>query len=173
MLSQNGWPVIESSESSLLHRWIVPGAARGFNLRKGSAGFLLTFTALWFDEKVEPIDVGVWDEWGWANRSIRGSTTTSNHASGTAEDINATKHPLGKVNTFPLAKRIRIRWFLRVRMRGCIRWGGDYTGRKDDMHWEIDRSLTACEKRARKLMNTRRGRRILDANPGQRRVILS
>jgi hypothetical protein len=54
-----------------------------------------------------------------------------------------------------------------------IRWGGDYEGRKDEMHFEINRSLSICEKLARQLTRTPRGKKILEANPGQREIIFS
>ena len=171
--SQNGWPVAESASSSLLHKWVIPGTGRHFLLRKGSAGFLLAHWILWFHEKIERIDGGQWDDWGWAFRAIRGqSSGFSNHASGTAVDLNAPKHWLGKRGTFLswqyIKMRARLAWF-----RGTLRHGIDYQNRADEMHVEINASLSRCEKRARKLMDTPRGKRILEANPGQRAVILS
>lgn len=171
--SQNGWPAL-AYRSDLLHKWKVPGADRHFLLRNGSAGFVLCHFILWFHESVQRLNLKghVWDEWAHAFRDIRGySTNLSNHASGTAVDLNATLYPLGTM----LMKRWRI---LKIRARlllyrGAIRWGGDYEGRKDQMHFEINRPLPGVERVARRLMNTPRGKRILAANPGQRRIILS
>lgn len=171
--SQNGWPVLASG-SSLLHRWTVPDTDRAFTLRNGSAGFLLVHLALFLDEKVEPIDrEGTWDDWGYAYRPVRGQTSGfSNHASGTAIDYNATQHPLGTTGNWTPEQVAAIHARLR-RYDGCIRWGGDYSGRKDPMHFEINASLSACERVARQLIESHRGMRILDANPGQKAVILS
>lgn len=176
--SQNGWPVLTSSRATGAHprlrRWVIPGAGRHLYARDGSAGFLLALLALWFHERVERLDGGVWDEWGWAYRPIRGqSSGMSNHASGTAVDLNATVHPLGARGTFARARdylriRARLRW-----MGGVIRWGGDYAGRADEMHFEIVRPLARCERVARRLSSTPRGRRLLEANPGAREVIYS
>ena len=58
----------------------------------------------------------------------------SNQASGTAMDLNAMKHPLGKVGTFPNEKVPMIRAL--AKKYGLI-WGGDYRGRKDEMHFEV------------------------------------
>ncbi len=69
-------------------------------------------------------------------------------------------------------RKAKIRMRLKM-YRNCIRWGGDYRGRKDEMHFEINRSLEACEFLAKRLMKTKRGKRILAANPGQKAVILS
>lgn len=177
--SQNGWPAL-APDSPRLHMWTIPartGAVR-IRLRDGSAGFLLALMLLWLAEKIEPLAGGVLDDWGYAYRPVRGSTTTlSNHSSGTAADANATRHPLGVRGTF----RFRVRGKLaevRIRARllmfaGTVRWGGEYHGRPDEMHFEINAPLPACEKAARRLMRTKRGRRLLKANPGQRLVIRS
>jgi len=181
--SQNGWPAL-SGGSSLLHRWDVPAhtGSREFTLRNGSAGFLLCHFLLWYAERIEPLAGGVFDDWGYAFREVRGSATDlSNHASGTAADANATRHPLGVVGTFLFrvkfkTKRITAAARIRIRLRlyrGAIRWGGDYNGRKDEMHFEINAGLSKCERVAKRLMDTPRGKRLLDANPGQRKVILS
>ena len=66
---------------------------------------------------------------------IRGSTENlSNHSSGTAIDLNATKHALGKVGTFPEEKVPMIRALAK---KYSLTWGGDYRNRKDEMHFEV------------------------------------
>lgn len=182
--SANGWPVIApGSTFPRLHRWRIAGADREVPMRDGSAGFLLADHLAWMHDKIHPIDGGILDDWGYAFRPVRGqSSGYSNHASGTACDYNAVAHPLGAVNTFVGSIKYRAKMMTRmaairirvtVRYRGCVRWGGTYSGRKDEMHFEINRSLSACEARARKLMITKRGRRTIEANPSQSAVILS
>lgn len=171
--SQNGWPALQSN-SSLLTTINIPtkqGVVR-LRVRGGSAGFLLAHMVLWWADRLEPISGKLLDDWGYAYRPIRGQTSNlSNHSSGTAVDINATRWPLG--TTHMPAKMVRkIRRRLRL-YGGCIRWGGDYSGRKDQMHLEINKPLRDCEKRARRLMKTPRGRKILKANPGLKEWILS
>ncbi len=171
--SQNGYPGLQAG-SSQLHKWIIPDADRHFMLRHGSAGFLLAHFILWFHETIQKLNLkgDQWDEWAYAWRDVRGSTTSlSNHASGTAVDLNATRYPLGTM-LMAVWRKAKIRLRLRL-YRSCLRWGGDYEGRKDEMHVEINRNLAACEKVARRLMKTKRGIRIIKANPGQRQVILS
>jgi hypothetical protein len=119
-------------------------------LEKGNAGYLLTHFAAWFDKNIEDIEAGQLDDWGYAERPIRGGTDLSNHASGTAIDLNALKHPLGAVNTFSVAQRNSIRAKLKE-YEGAIRWGGDYTGRKDEMHFEINASRAVVDRVAAKL----------------------
>jgi hypothetical protein len=179
--SQNGFPALTTG-SNYIHNWKVPGTGRTFNLRSGSAGFLLAYVASWYNDNIRRIGLGIWDDWGWAFREIRDATDLSNHASGTAIDIDATKHPLGVAGTFlftvlykgrrEIAKRV-INRFLKNRMGGTVRWGENYSGRKDGMHFEIDAPLHEVERKARFLANTKRGKKILAANPGQRKIIFS
>ena len=142
--SQNGYP---ANDESLVSSRLIPGTTRRLRLRNGPAGDLLLAFAGEFDRLVENIDAPqeVMDDWGYAERPIRGGTELSNHASGTAEDLNATKHPLG---TAPSASfhpvQIAAIHKLLARAQGCIRWGGDYVGRKDPMHFEIVKGEAAC-----------------------------
>ena len=151
MKSQNQWPVIDQASGTRL--WIIPvtaGPRRAYRLHPGHAGFVLCHVILWFHESIEKINEGIWDEWGWSVRNVLGSTTTvSNHASGTAADVNATKHPLGVAHTFTKAgqyAKIRARLFFYA---GVIRAGTQYHNRKDEMHWEIN--VTPESGRVRKL----------------------
>jgi hypothetical protein len=138
--SQNGWPVNPPRRSRQ-----VPGTNIKLVVADGPAGDALLAFAADFDREVESIDTvagGVLDDWGWADRNIRGGTAISNHASATAIDLNALRHVLGAVGTFTAAQRARLRSLL-VKYGGVIRWGGDYTGRKDEMHFEIIRDQAA------------------------------
>jgi len=175
LLSQNEFPAL-ASDSPLLHTWVIPaknGTIR-IRLRNGSAGFLLAHFIMWFAETIQPVIGGTLDDWGWsAMRAIRGTIgTVSNHCSGTAVDLNAQQHPLGKRGTFRAWQYAKIRARLLL-YAGCIRSGIDYQNRADEMHHEINRPLDACERRARRLASSPRGKRILHANPGQRAVIFS
>jgi hypothetical protein len=181
--SQNGYAAIKSSDSPYLHKWVIPGTGRHLYLRRGSLGLVLAHYALYHHEKVENLrtEDPTWDDWGWAYRAVRGQTSgLSNHASGTAMDLNATQHPLGtdERQNFTAEQIEAIRDRLEARsMGGVIRWGGDYAGRQDPMHFEVaDLSrvpFRKVEKIARGLIDTPRGKRVLDANPGQRKVVLS
>jgi hypothetical protein len=118
----------------------------------------------------------VLDDWGWAVRPIRGTTSGySNHAGGTAADINAIQHPRGVPlsRTFTAAQVNAIRHRL-ARYHGAIRWGGDYVNSPvDGMHIEIVQPLAEVESVARKLLDSKIGTLVLDHNPGLRRVIES
>ncbi|MEV6879727.1 M15 family metallopeptidase [Amycolatopsis sp. NPDC051128] len=135
--SQNGYP---ANDPRLVSSRRVPGTTRNLTVRIGPSGDLLLWVAGQFDDLVEDIEQGILDDWGYAPRTIRGSTTTlSNHASGTAVDLNATAHPLGTDphRNFTQQEIDRIHAIL-ARTEGCVRWGGDYTGRRDGMHFEIN-----------------------------------
>lgn len=174
--SQNGYPVIESTASPLLHLWVIPSRTGEFSLRLlcGPAGFLLAVLALWFSEVIETVKGKVLDDWGWAPpRPIRGQTSGySNHCSGTAEDLNATKHPLAVGNTFSAAQIKAIHKYLRF-LGGAVRGGVDYSNRKDAMHWEIVQHEAYCKTQAKRVARFPRGRRVLKANPGQLALIKS
>ena len=144
--SQNGYT---ANDLNVTRIWRI-GNKREIRLRKGSTGWLLKHMADWFDKNIEDIDAGKTDDWGYAARPIRGSKVVSNHASGTAMDLNATKHPMGRRNTFSNAQEAKIRAQLK-RYEGCIRWGGDYSGRADEMHFEINKPPKTCYKVAKKL----------------------
>ena len=134
--SQNGWTVIPSGTDKRLVR--IPRILG--RVRKGDVAVIFEDLVTYFDEHVEDVDQGE-DDWGYAFRSIRGqSSGYSNHASGTAIDLNATQHPLGARGTFSDAQEKRIRVMLKERYLGKIRWGGDYQNRADEMHFEINGS---------------------------------
>lgn len=173
--SQNGWTALESGDSRL-YTWTVPGTVKTkLRLREGPAGFLLVLLVSFFDKYVDDVDFnykkGLLDDWAYAWRAVRGYVTgLSNHSSGTACDVNATDHPLGATGTFTLDEVAMIHRLLK-RFKGCIRWGGDYNGRKDPMHFEINRSAWAVKRVARTLAKTPRGKMVLDANPSQRKAV--
>lgn len=157
--SQNGYTANDESRTKV---YTIAGTSRKIRLHSGAPGALLARFFAWFDKHIEPIDVGQLDDWGFAVRPIRGqeveydkdgnAINLSNHASGTAGDMNATKHGLGQRGTFTKAKAAAIRAELRrPEYGGCIRWGGDYVNRADEMHFEIVRSEAACAAALKKL----------------------
>jgi hypothetical protein len=136
-VSQNGYT---ANDRAVITSYTVTKAGRKISLRKGPPGEMLADIVQWFDENIRDIDPGQLDEWGYAERPIRGGTDLSNHASGTAADVDATKWPLGVEATAYLtpAEIAKVNAKL-AEYEGCIRWGANYTGRKDPMHFEINR----------------------------------
>lgn len=148
MRSQNGW---SANDRAVISTRTVRGTAVRLAVRNGPAGDVLLEVAALFDLMVQDLDQPLVDDWGYAERPIRGSeTTVSNHASGTAVDLNATRWPLGSapsVNLTP-AQIATVRAIVAVTIvRGhqVVRWGGDYSGRKDPMHFEINDGTTEVE----------------------------
>jgi hypothetical protein len=60
----------------------------------------------------------------------------ASRAGGRAIDLNAPAYPLGAEDTFTRTQVAAIRRILDF-CDGTVRWGGDYRGRKDEMHFEI------------------------------------
>lgn len=102
-------------------------------LRADVAPLLLEF-ARWWHAEIEPLDVGQLDDWGYAARNVRGSTSPSFHWAGIAIDLNALKHPLGRRGTVTAAQHARI--VAKANTLG-LRWGGTYSSRADEMHAEV------------------------------------
>jgi hypothetical protein len=144
--SQNGWPV--DTTGGQQDRTAVAGVTFPNGVRKGDVAVVLFYVARRFHAEVEPLKKG--SCWGWFNRAVRGSASISNHASGTAIDLNADSHPLGAVGTFNSTKRAAIRRILDA-CDGVVRWGGDYSGRKDEMHFEINRNAASVSALADKI----------------------
>ena len=135
MKSQNGWPASKIRNEIGIESFPVPGTKIKLACAKSVAPLLVGFAAE-FHQLIEPIDEGGLDDWGYCFRMVRGSTDNlSNHSSGTAIDLNATKHPLGKVGTFPAEKVPMIKALAK---KYSLTWGGsDNWRRKDEMHFEV------------------------------------
>lgn len=136
--SQNGY---SANDRSLIASYQVTPKVR-MTFRKGDVATVMVWAFQRFDKYIESLYVP--GCWGYAERPIRGSSTTlSNHASGTAGDGNAPSHPLGvpipKTFSQKQIDDIRIHILNPARVDGhpVLRWGGNYTGRKDGMHFEI------------------------------------
>jgi hypothetical protein len=136
--SYNGWPASKDQAEIGIKSYPVPGTTIKLRCAEKVAPLLVGFAAE-FHTLIEPIDTGGLDDWGYCYRMVRGEATKlSNHSSGTAIDLNATKHPLGKVGTFEAGKVPMIRALAK---KYGLTWGGDYKSRADEMHFEV--SLTA------------------------------
>ena len=138
--SQNGWPASPSPSDVDIVTVPIP-------LQKGTKNIQVARKAAdamqeiitWWDANVEPVT-----ELGSYNyreiRGYEGTGTLSNHSSGTAVDINASKHPLGAEGTVSAAMQALI--IAKAASLG-LRWGGEYRGRKDEMHFEVVLAPTA------------------------------
>lgn len=143
--SQNSWA---AGDRSVIASYQLPGGKVA--LRAGDVSIVLLWCANEWHRRVEPLKwPGIW---GYAERNIRGSSSTlSNHASGTAIDLNAPAHPLGVAasKTFT-AKQIATILEIVAYCEGVVRWGGTYS-RPDAMHLEINAGAAAVKRVADKI----------------------
>lgn len=146
MQSQNGW---SASSSLAIRALVVAGESFSPGIRDDDdVETVLRYVAEQVHERVEPIVRSDWhqaDDWGFYYRAnANDPNSLSNHSSGTAFDYNATRHPNGvpTSQTFTAAQVAEIHTILRE-LDGAVRWGGDYTGTPDAMHFEINTTPAA------------------------------
>jgi peptidoglycan hydrolase-like protein with peptidoglycan-binding domain len=145
--SQNGWSVVDKAKCD-------QGPFLGVYFPNGILDGPVAAIALWqlrrYVATVEPLHPG--QCWGWDVKKIQGSDTYSNHASGTAWDINAQRHAQGApiARSFTAAE-IKACHAIEHASGGVLRWGGSYTGRVDGMHWEIDKGAATVKAFASKI----------------------
>ena len=133
LTSYNGWPASKEQAEIGIKSYPVPGTLIKLRCAEKVAPLLVGFAAE-YHNLIEELDVGANDDWGFCYRMVRNtSDKLSNHASGTAIDLNASRYPLGK-QTFEPDKIPMLRALTK---KYGLTWGGDYKGRKDEMHYEI------------------------------------
>jgi len=153
MISQNGWIASEDQNAIGIKSFAVPGTKIKLRCAEKVAPLLVTFAAE-FDAHIEPIDEGALDDWGYCFRNVRGSNDKlSNHSSGTAIDLNATKHPLGHAGTFTTMQSVLIEALCK---KYGLRWGEKWK-RPDPMHFEVSVNEAQCAALIEKL-NLRKGK---------------
>lgn len=131
LITENGWRQITSD---MLDRGFIPGSSKvRLETRAGDVTTILKAWVAWFDRNVEDVEYNYEprDEWGW---SATNSVWNSNHLSGTAVDINATKYPMGyyRMEGWKVDK---VREGLRL-FEGTVFWGRSWTT-PDEMHFQI------------------------------------
>lgn len=147
--SQNGWPASSDKASIGVNSGFAPcGVTFPGGCKGGDVETVLGYLATQFHLRVEPLVPG-WN-WGYTYKEISGSSTLSNHASATALDTNAPDHGYGGSGTFTSAQVSAIRAIL-AEVSPAVRWGGDYSGTKDEMHWEINANSSTVADVARRL----------------------
>ena len=148
MFSYNGWPASKDQAEIGVKSFRVEGTELKIRVCEKVAPLLIGF-AVEFNKLIEPLEAGPLDDWGYAYRDVRGVPgKISNHSSGTAIDLNSTRHRLGQVGTFELAKVPMIRALAK---KYGLFWGGDYRNRKDEMHFEISVSPAKAVELIKKL----------------------
>ena len=134
--SYNGWPVGAPAASIGVANYTVPGTSVVLPVKSGDVATVLMYVASRFNGEVEGLDSR--QCWGYGYRkNVNNPSVWSNHASGTAIDLNAVRHPNGAKGTFSGSQVNSIRDILAF-CGDVVYWGGDYRGTTDEMHFEMD-----------------------------------
>jgi hypothetical protein len=143
-VSGNGWPVSPDQTALGIETFTVGSGS--FPVRGGKPLQALQYVVTQFHNRVEKVN-SAYGCWGYSYRmNVNNPGSWSNHASGTAVDVNATLHPNGvsAAATFSAAQIAEIHQIL-AEVGGVVRWGGDYNGTPDAMHFEINASPEALD----------------------------
>ncbi|MGS0687133.1 M15 family metallopeptidase [Nakamurella sp. GG22] len=136
--SYNGWPVGSPASAIGVGSYPVPGTSIRLQLKGGDVATVLTYVAGRFNAEVEKLIS--YQSGGYSYRmNVNNPSVWSNHASGTAMDLNWELHPNGAPVSrgFTSGEVAAIRRIL-ADCNGVVYWGGDYRGTVDAMHFEID-----------------------------------
>jgi len=143
--SINGWTVLVPG-SSLLSTKTIPGTTRRITMRRSVLPLFLAL-AYDYDDWLRSVDKGPLDDAGYAYRQARAANDFSNHASGTALDLNwrsegAQGSAAGKAFFEDPEHRAKIEWLKTLYQ--VVDWGGDWRAR-DYMHWELSPGTTQAQ----------------------------
>lgn len=139
MNSYNGWRASRSPAAIGVKPFEVVGREFPAGVKTGPVAVVLGYVAEQFHLRVEPlVNPGCW---GYNYRANRNNPSNlSCHASGTAVDVNAPRHPNGRRGTFSKEQVAEIRRIL-AEVRGVVEWGADFSTTPDEMHFEISGSV--------------------------------
>src|SRR3990167_3612087 len=135
--SYNGWPCSSNpADISVNQGWEpIPGHRFPGGIKSGDVEVIFTYLVQQLDARVEPIELyEPGDEWGYAYRdNVNNPGQLSCHASATALDYNATRHPNKKAYTWTREQARVINQIVNSELDGVIKWLEGY----DEMHFEI------------------------------------
>lgn len=148
--SINGWPVIKpgTPDTQMLATRTIPGTAIRVTLNRDAAPILLAVAAA-VDTRVLPLGAnnlrGRQDEGGWNYRPARlASASWSDHASGTALDLNWSLWPAFRRRMTPVQRAAA--QAIAGEYQEVVIWGGNYSRKNaDEMHWAIKPGTSAAE----------------------------
>ena len=155
--SYNGWPASVDAKAIGVAPFTVAGVSFPGGVRGGDVATVLRYVAEQFNARVEPLESP--GCWGWSYRQNRNAANLSCHASGTAIDVNAPKHPNGveAVKTFSDAQIKAVHAILSEipELAEVVHWGGDWHTpalTPDPMHFEIhDHDVAKLARVARRI----------------------
>lgn len=138
--SYNGWTASRNpTDFGGLTKLIIAGEEFAPGIRSGDVFTVFQYYFTQMHERVEPIVKADWhqaDDWGFSFRQNRNANNLSCHASATAGDYNATRHPNGKRGTFT-NEQVKEIHKIGDEVQNVVLWGGDFIGTADEMHHEI------------------------------------
>lgn len=147
-VSINGWPVLRPGDRRL-KTGVIPGTRIRLTLRDVALPLFQALAAD-YNEMIEPLSLGKNDDGGYAYRTSRESERWSNHASGTAVDLNWSGHGsrnLANRKWWDLRRNRTATDILKKRY-AIVNWGGDWSDRYyDPMHWELKAGTNAASVR--------------------------
>lgn len=138
--SYNGWPASKDPKAIDIDQAFT-AAGRKFpgGVKRGPVSVVFRYLIEQFDKRVEEVDLyDAGDEWGWHYKpSANSPSKLSCHSSGTALDVNATRHPnrTPASRTFTAGQIREIKAIL-AELGGVVRWLGE-ARTPDPMHFEI------------------------------------
>jgi murein L,D-transpeptidase YcbB/YkuD len=149
--SYNGWLASKNpADFGGLSKLVVAGESFAPGVRSGDVHTVLQYVAEQLHRRVEPVFKQGWheaDDWGYHFKAnANNPNQLSCHASGTAFDYNATRHPNGKKNTFTAIQFVEIDRILAEVDNAVTQLRG-----YDEMHFEIRGNAAKIGAVARKL----------------------
>lgn len=135
--SYNGWAASADPRAIGVKGFSVAGHSFPGGVKAGDVATVFRYFLGNYHLRVESLALGTAsDEWGYSYRKNRNANNLSCHASGTAVDVNATRHPNGRANTLSSVQVAALR-AIQKECGGVLKWGGDFTVTKDEMHHEV------------------------------------
>ncbi len=135
----NGYPASQDPAEIGIVDFIVDGVRFEPGVRGGDVATVLYYVASQVAARVERPS-SRYGCWGYSYRAnVNDPMVLSNHSSGTAIDYNAELHANGFPTTrvWTAAQIAEIHAIL-DEVDNAVRWGGDYSGTPDAMHFEIN-----------------------------------
>lgn len=148
--SYNGWSASKDPSAIGIVPFVVQGESFPSGVKGGDVEVVFRYLCEQFHRRVEPLvrsDYHQADDWGYYYRAnVNNPSTLSCHSSGTAIDINATRHPNGSRGTFTVAQFSEIDRIL-AELGSVVRQLRGY----DEMHFEISGSKAEVAEVARRI----------------------
>lgn len=150
-VSYNGWLASRNpADFGGLQPLVIAGEPFSPGVRAGDVHDVFEYVLTRVHNEVEPVVRPEWhqaDDWGYSYRpNTNNPSQLSCHASATAADYNATRHPNGKGGTWNASQKVRILQIL-ADAGNVIRvlWG------YDEMHFEICDTVAAVARVAARI----------------------